>query len=364
MTRQPRIVTLLKYEGAGGTRFGFRFWHRHQLYQAKGFRTEALALEAGRRERLRVEQGGWEARWGPLRPPRLTWEEALRRYAEAKAGKTDLERHALPRLQWWRRYFEGRGVPEVQLVTPDLLDRAKAALAAGGKRPATIRAYLSVLRALFSLAIRRWGAVTRNPVVAVDWPRAVSRPTRIPTAAERRRLVDVAEPPGLRQAIAMALYTSLRQGSLLRLTAEDFRLRRGAFRAVQKGDRELWLPVTPAIAELVRSCGVASGPLFRWPDGQPMRRFPQKAWKRATAAAGVPWLTFHALRHCAGTVLADAGIPQRQIQAYLGHSSGAMTERYTQSVELRRAAKALEQNLGIGKRTQTRTQKPRTIRKQ
>ena len=90
-----------------------------------------------------------------------------------------------------------------------------------------------------------------------------------------------------------------------------------------------------------------SGPLFRWPSGRPMTRFPRKAWERARTAADLPWLRFHALRHCAGTVLAEAGVHQRLIQKYLGHSSGTMTERYTEPVLLKGAAEALEEALEL-----------------
>lgn len=354
MSRSPRLVTLLTYATARGPRHGFRFWREHRLYQKKGFRTSALAVEAGRRERLRVEQREWEAHWGPLRPPRLTWAEALRRYEEAKAGKADLVRHALPRLRWWRQHFEAEGVPEIHLVTPDLVDRAKAALGAAGKQPATVRAYLSVLRAMYSLAIRRWGAVARNPALAVDWPRVIPRAVRVPTVAERRRLFAAAEPT-LRNLIIMALLTALRESSLFRLTAEDFRLQPGVFRVIQKGERELWLPLTSQLDDFVRSLSVKSGLLLRWPDGRPMTRFPRKAWERALARARLPWLKFHALRHCASTVMADAGIHQRQIQAYLGHETEAMTRHYTRAVALRPAAEALARGLGINWRTPKRT---------
>lgn len=65
-----------------------------------------------------------------------------------------------------------------------------------------------------------------------------------------------------------------------------------------------------------------------------MHRFPRKAWARACLKAGlyiekpdskhpkktrkVPAIRFHDLRHCMGTVLAEAGVEQRLIQELLG----------------------------------------------
>jgi len=56
-------VTLTRYVGPRGTTFGFRFWCHGKLSEVRGFPTRSLALEAGRRERQRVEAAGFEARW-------------------------------------------------------------------------------------------------------------------------------------------------------------------------------------------------------------------------------------------------------------------------------------------------------------
>ncbi len=61
-------MTLVRRVGKRGVRFGFRFWSRHRLYQVKGFSTRALAAEAEKRERRRVEVAAWEGRWGRWHP--------------------------------------------------------------------------------------------------------------------------------------------------------------------------------------------------------------------------------------------------------------------------------------------------------
>jgi integrase len=206
--------------------------------------------------------------------------------------------------------------------------------------------------------------VDRNPVLAVDWPKAAPYHARIPTRVERQRLLAAAE-PFFRPLILIGMYTGLRKGSILRLEAENYLNEPGVLRVIQKGGRELKLPMTPPLKKVLDGLGVAAGPLFRWPDGRIVRCFPRKAWARACVKAGlyvekpdpkqpkktrkVPAIRFHDLRHCMGTVLAEAGVEQRLIQELLGHSGIRISERYTKPRRpaLRRAALKATRLMGV-----------------
>jgi integrase len=90
-----------------------------------------------------------------------------------------------------------------------------------------------------------------------------------------------------------------------------------------------------------------------------------EAWPRAGLKAGryvekpdtrnpkdirkVPAIRFHDLRHCMGTVLAEAGVEQRLIQELLGHSGIRISERYTKPRRpaLRRAALKATRLMGV-----------------
>jgi integrase len=244
-------------------------------------------------------------------------------YVRAKTDKMDLVEHDVPRLGWWGRFFASQGIHHLQAVTPDAIDRKKLALRRAGRQPATIQRYLAVLRHLFQLAIRRWQLVDRNPVFAVDWPKAPPYNARIPTRLERQRLLAAAE-PFFRPFILVGMYTGLRKGSILRLEAENYLSEPGILRVIQKGGRELKLPMTPPLKKVLDGLGIAAGLLFHWPDGRVVHRFPRKAWARACLKAGLyvekpdtrnpkktrkgPVIRFHDLRHCMETVLAEAGV--------------------------------------------------------
>lgn len=78
--------------------------------------------------------------------------------------------------------------------------------------------------------------------------------------------------------------------------------------------------------------------------------FRQRAWRRATAKAGLvrgkQRVTFHDLRHTFGTNLAHANIPRRQIADWLGHADESTTARYVHSAEEATAVNRLRSALG------------------
>ncbi len=363
-------MTLIRHDGRRGPTWAFRFWYRGRLYQAKGFPTEGLAKDALKKERRRVEEAVHEAQWGPVRPRLTRWAEVRERYAHAKSGRKASLRDDLARLAWWVAFLEGRGVHYLQAVAPDAVDDGRRQLEADGRAPQTVKHYLGLLRHVFELARRRWRLVSTNPVLQVELPTVVPKASRVPTPDERRRLLASAEAV-IRPLIVVAIYTGLREGAIMALTAERFTETPGWLHALdEKGDREYWIPVAAPLAELVRSLGIIKGPLWRKSSGEVQRWFPRKAWERSLAAAGLaekretpyvdargtarvrvtwrPRLRFHDLRHLVGTVLVEAGVPVRVVQRFLGHSKIATTERYTRPTDpaLVDAVRILERTFG------------------
>lgn len=80
---------------------------------------------------------------------------------------------------------------------------------------------------------------------------------------------------------------------------------------------------------------------------------PSKVTKRFKAAlkrAEVRSVRFHDLRHTFGVMMAQAGAPLRELQAWMGHSSITTTERYAQYVpDHSRAREWATQAFGTGK---------------
>ncbi len=72
------------------------------------------------------------------------------------------------------------------------------------------------------------------------------------------------------------------------------------------------------------------GLVFCRPDGRPIDpRDDWGAWQSLLEAAGVPHARLHDARHTAATLLLEQGVDIRVVQEILGHSSIAVTKRYT-----------------------------------
>jgi integrase len=267
----------------------------------------------------------------------------------------------------------------IQKVSREQIEELAEHLLRAGRSTKTTRNVLAFCHRIFEHAIdNEWCA--RNPVRRVPRPgrRArdsepdiqfltleqldavieaipdtVVQPTPAPTRRGRR---GPAPPPPaevlgpvLRVLILTAAMTGLRQSELLGLRWRDIdndarRIRvRNAYtrgehssrgkselstrRSVPAADRlygelDRWRTRTPydSPSALVFAHPLSGRPLDR---SKLTRRF-----KEACAAAGVPVITFHELRHTFATTMAANGVPLRKLQEWLGHADIKTTQIY------------------------------------
>ncbi len=351
----PRIGKRKRPDGRPRITYGYRFWWHGQLQKQMLGENRSLAVEAEKRERRRLERDFFEAQWGPVKRALTPWKEAIERWTKAKANKKTLD-WDITHLEWWGTCFAEQGIHYLQAVSPDAIDVGQRKLEAAGMEPNTIRNYLAVLRGLFRLAIKRWKLVREDPTSLVDWPPKEEKDLPVPTVEQVMAIYDKAD-VYIQRLIIGALHTGQRKDIVLRLTKERFLERPGEVHVrTNKGGKLIWLPVTPTLQAMIDGLGVESGRLFRTPEGQPWAGFPEDRWRTARAAAGLPWVRFHDIRHCTGTALSEAGVPQRVIQEWLVHSTGKMTERYTRPTRqgMQGARDSLERVTQAAKRTADR----------
>jgi len=145
----------------------------------------------------------------------------------------------------------------------------------------------------------------------------------------------------LRDMILVAVGTGMRKGELLNLRwcdvdFEERRLRirhRGNFQT--KGKKERTIPLRGRALSALRKRSERreddlDGPVFSDRRGLPVKpgRVSHRFKDMVRLAKLDDRLHFHSLRHTTGAWLVSEGVPLKVVQAILGHSTQAVTERY------------------------------------
>jgi integrase len=226
-------------------------------------------------------------------------------------------------------------------VQPAHVQRVIDAMVHRGLGPKTVRTDYGVLRAVFAWAIET-DLIDRTPCRNVRLPELLPVDRPLVSAAEVERLVEAIS-VDYRVAVLLGIL-GLRQGEVLglRVGAIDF-LRRtltvratlnevegrfveGRGKTVASG-KTISVPdriLDELSAHLARTGRTDSGDLvLQAPEGGPVRatNFRQRVYDPALRRAGLEGLNFHRLRHSAGHILRELGVPLEVIQRRLGHAS-------------------------------------------
>jgi integrase len=303
-----------------------------------------------------------------------------------------------PRLRprSWDRYEEHvrlHLVPTVGRVplsrlSPGDVQRANAALLDGGLAPATVRRAHATLRAALQDALR-WRQIISNPAALVSPPRAPQREMAALGPEEARALLRAAQGDPLEALWVLAVTAGLRQGELLALRWDDVDLDGGSVsvtgtltrvRRETRADGESkthQVIASPKTARSRRRVDVGTlavdalrthrrrqiedrlraanlwvdrGLVFCGPTGgflQPVSV--NGELRRLLAAAGLPLIRFHDLRHTAATLLLGRDVNPKKVSEMLGHSTVAITlDTYSHVLPgmHRQAARVMDELLG------------------
>lgn len=244
-------------------------------------------------------------------------------------------------------------------LTPRQVRLVRDRVIEAGRSPRTAAGVLLTLRMALKQAVDD-GLVSRNVADAVKPPRNVREPIRATSVAEARAILGAFDGHRLGPLVTVAIGTGLRLGELLGLRWSDLdhgRLRvTGSVRPVPDADghgarlvrleeaktrrsiRTLELApfVVAALDEQRRrqaEAALLSPYVFttegrRDNAGQAVFLDPKNvttSFQAQLAAAGLPRMRFHDLRHAYATLMLAAGVPLRVISESLGHTSIATT---------------------------------------
>jgi len=223
---------------------------------------------------------------------------------------------------------------------------AKAAGREGSGKPLsprTVAKILTLLGTVFRYG-KRIGLMSDNPAADVRKPKAAKRSVYILEPEEIARLRAALDVPHERLLVELAITTGLRSGEIRglvwdsidlegkRLFVEHQATRRREDDATKTENalRTVPLPgyLIPELKRWKLACPVtARGLVFPGEPGEGGERGPIDAdvllrniLRRALRKAGLPPLRFHDMRHLAGTLMSEAGVPPKRAQEILGHA--------------------------------------------
>ncbi|MGQ9755737.1 MAG: tyrosine-type recombinase/integrase [Desulfotomaculales bacterium] len=317
---------------------GKRQYHREIFH---GSRSEARLYAAELEARLK-------RRTGPCRALNLggyldVWLERTRPPAVSERAWQTYEWHV-------RRLKPHVGHLPLYNLTAGVLQESMSGLFQ--ELPASARKIAGTLRTALRQAVA-WGYLPSDPTVGLRTPRARRRARRVLTPGEVDRLLDALKGYRHGLAVRMLLLTGVRLGELLGLKWSDINLGKGTVTIRRSADtrnrkfKESEEAKTPAarrtltldvetvrmleehrkaaakakVSPLRQDDTAVFGPGHR-PLGEDSVR---RTLVRALKKAGLPRVRVHDLRHTAGSLLLDAGVPLAAVAAFLGHASPATT---------------------------------------
>ncbi|HEX3611740.1 MAG TPA: tyrosine-type recombinase/integrase [Sporichthyaceae bacterium] len=334
-----------------------------------------------------------------------TWLDTI---APRTASESTIETAYRPKVEHW--IIPRIGAHRLDRLRPEHLDALYLELAAEGLSSKSVLMVHQLINRAYRMAMRR-GVVGRNAASLVDPPThrsPVMSPLSV-TDAQKILASAVGTPNGARWSVALAL--GLRQAEALGLRWQHIDFERGEVRVFQLKRTEYrhGCEDVEACAKPRHRSGCAAGctrhaqhceqrtggewvfrepkggaartivipePLldqllahretqsiaratagdiwqdldlvFSQPNGSPIQtRQDWEEWKRLLETAGVRNARLHDARHTAATLLLEQGVDIRVVQQILGHSTLAVTQRYTHVTDFlaRQAAERMGRTL-------------------
>lgn len=230
-------------------------------------------------------------------------------------------------------------------VTRDLCRVYRDERYARGRKPATVRKELEVVRAALNFSKKGAAAVFELPRQPVAKERFLSKD-------EARRLTRAARRfPHIRAFIVLSLVTAARQSALLELTWDRVDFKTGRISLMLNDDMDAArkqranIPMNRRARAYLRVLYAARtcDHVIEWGGHRVLSV--KKGFAAAAKRAGLEDVTPHILRHTAASWMAMARVPMFDISKYLGHSDMSVTVKRYAKVHpdyLREASEALD----------------------
>ena len=328
-TRYPGIF---QYVGANGAAYGISYRaggkkHREIIGPLLGEAQEKLA------EKKTLVKKGTVLSASEKR--KITFEKLKEKYCELQRGHHAFEVSKKHFVNAVSDFFKNRRLFQ---ITPwdieQFKKQRKETPVRGGKirSDVSVNRELEVLRHMLNKAVE-WGMLDENPFTRFRDPiffEERNDRVRFLEEDEIKRLLD-ASPLYLANLIKGAIFTGLRKGDLFNLKWSDVNLERGFLNYREQKKREklgfkyLNGDMIGLLMEIPKG---ESDFIFLGPDGRPLRDI-KRSFHTALKKAGIKDFRWHDLRHTSASHLLMRGASMKAVQEHLGHTTIAMTQRYS-----------------------------------
>lgn len=197
----------------------------------------------------------------------------------------------------------------------------------GKIKNSSINREMDNIKRLFSLA-KENKKIKINPCDDLKKLKIENPRKRYLTKEEEEKLLQVANPT-LKAVIIVALHTGMRLSEITHLKWEDVFFKENYLIALNtKNGKSRELIITKQMKQELESLPRLSEYVFTNPvTKKPYKDF-KTTFKRAVEKAGIPYITFHELRHSTASRLNELGVDLATIQEYLDHADARTTQRY------------------------------------
>ena len=258
--------------------------------------------------------------------------------------------------QMYKTHLKGEfGHLKLTAIKREVVQSFHSGLKQEGLTGSTCDHYLKLMRHCLNLAVD-WDIIESNQLARVKLFRECNQIERYMNDAELARLLDVLHKDENRPVSNLALF-------LLATGARNNEARQAKWDDIDVVNRLWQIPAVNSKSKKVRNVPLNDAALevlakvntqdeFEYVfvnlrSGKPYACV-KKTWHRLRAAAGLPKLRLHDLRHQYASMLVNAGRSLYEVQQILGHSDPKVTERYAHLTPstLQQAANSVSVRLG------------------
>jgi len=255
--------------------------------------------------------------------------------AHKKPKSVDAERHLFAK---WLAPLHDVSLPH---ITQAKLDAVVSSMRKAGKAPATIKYAIAVVSQVWNHAALLDVVAGENPTRKVKMPQKDNRRTRFLSPAEAKTLLTTlwARSIDSHDEAVLSLFCGMRAGEIHAATWHDvdFEAKTILLRDT-KNKRNRHAYITPEVEAVLRRRGKKDRSGYIFPAvGGGSRRWVPATFDRVVRELGFnegisdarQRVCFHTLRHTYASWLVQKGTPLYTVAQLLGHSTIAMTQRYS-----------------------------------